>query len=101
MNEQRLPPRVPSWGPEDPTVRLFVRWFKLRKISLATRVEMVPRLLQEGSKLWTFDNPQDPWGSRTLISIDALTALVERAEAALVPRKPIVPDLELEAKAAV
>lgn len=76
-------------GPDEITVRLFVRWYALRKLSVATEVELVPRLLQEGPYVWTFSNPSDPWGSKSQISMEQLTAMVERAEAAIAaPRKP-------------
>ncbi len=94
LRNSPLPP-VNSWSNvelnNDPAVisaRLFVRWHKLRRLGdqLELKVkgeeELVPKLLQDPAypHCWTFSNPQDPWGSRQIITMVSLLAVVEAAE---------------------
>jgi hypothetical protein len=60
---------------EEITVALYSRWYRLRKRGL------VPALLQEGSQVWTFSNPADPWGSRERVSVEQLASMCDQAEA--------------------
>ncbi|HXS98639.1 MAG TPA: hypothetical protein VN736_28780 [Candidatus Limnocylindrales bacterium] len=66
-----------------------MRWHALRK----ARPDLVPALLQEGSHVWTFSNPANPWGSRERISMERLAQMVDAAEAAAgVDRKSPQPE---------
>lgn len=61
------------------TVRLFTRYYRLRK----TRPDLLPSVLQEGSHLWTFTNPANPWGSKERLAFDEFATMVDLAEAAV------------------
>lgn len=85
---------------EEITVRLFVRWYALRKLGTAHGVELVRALLQEGLYVWTFESAGDPWGSKTRISMEQLRCLVEFGEIAAC-RLGLMRKAEMHAAAAV
>jgi hypothetical protein len=62
--------------PEETVLDLLTRWFRIRKI----RPDLVPVILQEWPKHWTFHNPLNPWGSRERLTDMDLRTMVERAE---------------------
>jgi hypothetical protein len=92
---------VPDQDPELFTARLFARWYRLRR----TRPDLVPALLQEptglaGGKVWTFDNPANPWGSRTRLPIPELERMVNEAEQIVMRRDAGVQQGEMQEEGA-
>jgi hypothetical protein len=73
-------PLTLAYEPDMVTVRLYNRWYALRRYGREVGEELVPPILQEGPSLYTFSNPSDPWGSKERLSVETMVEMVEEAE---------------------